>query len=104
MAPVGLVRVSTKGQDTQRKHNALDPICVKVCEAKVCGKLAIAERPGLVAALDCLRTGDMLAVQEVNHLGRNLLENLIVLTDLGERGTCLKCSTASPQASTPNAR
>lgn len=90
MALVGLVRVSTKGQDTARQHDALDPICVKVFEEKVSGKLAIADRPGLVAALEYLRTGDMLAVQEVDRLGRNLLEGLIVLTDLFERGVSVK--------------
>lgn len=90
MALVGLVRVSTKGQDTARQHDALDPICVKVFEEKVSGKLAIADRPGLVAALEYLRSGDMLAVQEVDRLGRNLLEGLIVLTDLFERGVSVK--------------
>lgn len=90
MALVGLVRVSTKGQDTARQHDALDPICVKVFEEKVSGKLAIADRPGLVTALNYLRPGDMLAVQEVDRLGRNLLEGLIVLTDLFERGISVK--------------
>lgn len=90
MALVGLVRVSTKGQDTARQHDALDPICVKVFDEKVSGKLAIADRPGLVSALEYLRPGDMLAVQEVDRLGRNLLEGLIVLTDLFERGVSVK--------------
>ncbi|UXX97464.1 hypothetical protein N7U49_00220 [Streptomyces sp. AD2-2] len=35
------------------------------------GKLAVDDRPG---ALDYLRDGDTLTVQEVDHLGRNLLE------------------------------
>lgn len=34
MALVGLVRVSTKKQETSRQHGALDPICVKVFEEK----------------------------------------------------------------------
>lgn len=90
MALVGLVRVSTKGQDTARQHDALDPICVKVFEERVSGKLAVDDRPGLKAALDYLRDGDMLAVQEVDRLGRNLLEGLIVLTELFERGIAVK--------------
>lgn len=90
MALVGLVRVSTKGQETARQHDALDPICVKVFEEKVSGKLAIKDRPGLTAALDYLRDGDMLTVQEVDRLGRNLLEGLIVLTELFERGIAVK--------------
>ncbi|SEC28062.1 recombinase family protein [Arthrobacter woluwensis] len=90
MGLVGLVRVSTKGQETARQHDALDPICVKVFEEKVSGKLKVEDRPGLAAALDYMREGDMLAVHEVNRLGRSLLEGLIVLTDLFERGIAVK--------------
>ena len=90
MALVGLVRVSTKGQDTARQHDVLDPICVRVFEEKVSGKLKVEDRPGLTAALDYLRDGDMLAVQEVDRLGRSLVEGLVVLNDLFERGIAVK--------------
>ncbi|WP_145943528.1 recombinase family protein [Corynebacterium glyciniphilum] len=90
MALVGLVRVSTKGQDVARQHDALDPICIKVFEEKVSGKLSVDNRPGLKAALNYLRPDDMLTVQEVDRLGRNLLEGLIVLTDLFEKGVKVK--------------
>lgn len=90
MALVGLVRVSTDKQETQRQHDTLDKICVKVFEERVSGKLAVAERPGLKAALEYLRPDDLLAVQEVDRLGRNLLEGLVVLNDLFERGIGVK--------------
>lgn len=90
MALVGLVRVSTKGQEVQRQHDALYPICVRVFEEKVSGTLKIEQRPGLQAALDFMRDGDMLTVQEVDRLGRNLLEGLVVLNDLFERGRAVK--------------
>ncbi|AUG29578.1 MULTISPECIES: recombinase family protein [Microbacterium] len=90
MALVGLVRVSTQKQETARQHDALDPICVKVFEEKVSGKLEIAERPGLVAALAYIRPGDMLTVLEVDRLGRNLLEGLLMLNTLFERGISVK--------------
>jgi DNA invertase Pin-like site-specific DNA recombinase len=90
MALVGLVRVSTKAQETARQHDALDPICVKVFEEKMSGKLRTEDRPGLTDALDYLREGDMLTVQEVDRLGRNLLEGLIVLNDLFQRGIAVK--------------
>lgn len=90
MALVGLVRVSTKKQETSRQHDALDPICVKVFEEKVSGKLDVDSRPGLREAIEYMRDGDMLTVQEVDRLGRNLLEGLIVLTDLFERGIAVK--------------
>ena len=90
MALVGLVRVSTKGQDTARQHDALNPICVKVFEEKVSGSLKLDKRPGLQAALEYIRPGDMLAVQEVDRLGRNLIEGLIVLEDLFKQGIVVK--------------
>jgi DNA invertase Pin-like site-specific DNA recombinase len=90
MALVGLVRVSTRAQETARQHDVLDPICVKVFEEKVSGKLRADDRPGLTAALEYLRGDDMLTVQEVDRLGRNLLEGLLVLNDLFQRGIAVK--------------
>ena len=90
MALVGLVRVSTDKQNTQRQHDALGPICIKVFEEKISGKLAVDDRPALKAALEYIRDDDMLCVQEVDRLGRNLLEGLIVLNDLFERGVAVK--------------
>jgi DNA invertase Pin-like site-specific DNA recombinase len=90
MALVGLVRVSTKAQETARQHAVLDPICVKVFEEKISGKLRTEDRPGLVKALGYLRRDDMLTVHEVDRLGRNLLEGLIVLNDLFQRGIAVK--------------
>ncbi|MFE9850369.1 recombinase family protein [Streptomyces sp. NPDC005576] len=90
MALVGLVRVSTDKQNTERQHDALDPICIKVFEEKISGKLQTEERPALMDAIEYLREGDMLCVQEVDRLGRNLLEGLIVLNDLFERGIAVK--------------
>jgi DNA invertase Pin-like site-specific DNA recombinase len=90
VALIGLVRVSTDKRKTRRQHDALGPICLKVFEERISGKLAVDDRPGLTAALDYLRDGDMLTVQEVDRLGRNLLEGLIVLNDLFQRGIAVK--------------
>jgi len=90
VALVGLVRVSTDKQETQRQRDALDPICVKVFEEKVSGALSVDQRPGMQAALHYLRPDDLLTVQEVDRLGRNLLEGLLVLTDLFGRGVGVK--------------
>ncbi|MER6825121.1 hypothetical protein ABT352_03945 [Streptosporangium sp. NPDC000563] len=38
MALIGLVRVSTDKQKTQRQHDAIDPIYLKVFEEKASGK------------------------------------------------------------------
>lgn len=90
MALVGLVRVSTSKQETARQHDALDGLCVKVFEEKISGTLAVDARPALTAAIDYMRPGDMLTVQEVDRLGRNLLEGLLVLNDLFSRGIAVK--------------
>lgn len=87
---VELVRVSTSKQETQRQHDDLDPTCVRVFEEKISGTLELADRPGLQAALDYVRPGDMLTVQEADRLGRNLLEGLIVLNDLFQQGIAVK--------------
>jgi DNA invertase Pin-like site-specific DNA recombinase len=90
MALVGLVRVSTDKQNVDRQHDALAPICVKVFEEKVSGKLAVEDRPGLSAALDYLRDGDMLCVQEVDRLGRDTLTGLMTLAELFQRNIAVK--------------
>nr|WP_246645463.1 recombinase family protein [Nonomuraea ceibae] len=90
MALIGLVRVSTDRQNTPRQHDALDPICLKVFEEKISDKLATDDRPALLSALPHLRDGDLLTVQEADRLGRNLLEGLIVLNDLLQRGVGVK--------------
>ena len=102
MELVGLVRVSTEKQETARQHDALDSICVRVFEEKISGKLAMDQRPGLREALDYMREDDMLAVQEVDRLGRSLMEGLLVLTDLFERTSASKCWRESLRANTPN--
>lgn len=90
MAVFELVRVSTKVQDTACQHDALDPICVKVFEEKVSGKLAVKDQPGLKAALDFLRNGVLLTAQEVDYLGRNQIEGLILLAKLFGRVIAVK--------------
>ncbi|MFB9471660.1 recombinase family protein [Nonomuraea salmonea] len=44
----------------------------------------------MLNALAYIRDGDLLTVQEVDRLGRNLLEGLIVLNDLFQRGVGVK--------------
>jgi DNA invertase Pin-like site-specific DNA recombinase len=64
MALIGPVRVSTGKQKTQRQHDALDPICLKVIEEKTSGKLTTSGRPDLLTALSYIREGDLMTVQE----------------------------------------
>ncbi|WP_017972578.1 recombinase family protein [Actinopolyspora halophila] len=90
MALVGLVRVSTDRQEVQRQHDALDSVCVRVFEEAISGTRKATDRPGLRDALDYLRPGDLLTVQEVDRLGRNLLDGLLTLSELFQRGISVK--------------
>lgn len=91
MALIGLVRVSTDKQRTARQHDALQKAgCIKVFEEKASGKLKLVDRPDLQAAVDYLRDGDLLCVQEVDRFGRNLIDGLIVLEDLFSQGIPVK--------------
>ena len=90
---VGLIRVSTDKQNTARQRDALEPICWKVFEERASGKLATKDRPVLLEAISHVPPGGMLTVHEVDRLGRNLLEGLIVLNDLFQRGISVKILT-----------
>ncbi|MEU4833146.1 hypothetical protein [Streptosporangium sp. NPDC023615] len=76
------VAVAVAGcSSNERSTKATKDICPKVIEEKAGGKLATADRPGLLTALSCIREGDLPTVQEADRLGRNLLEGLIGLPE-----------------------
>ena len=82
---VGLARVSTDSQDLQLQRDALT--------AAGCGRIFTetastrsTERPGLTAALDCLRPADTLCVWKLDRLGRSVKDVLTIAEDLHERG------------------
>jgi len=91
MALVGYGRVSTDRQNTQRQRDALnDAGCVRIFEEAISGRTGHTDRPELAKALDFMRDGDMLCVQEVDRLGRNLLDGLIMLSELFADGYAVK--------------
>ena len=53
--------------------------------------------------LDYLRKDHMITVQEVDRLGRNLLEGLVVLTDLFELGIAVRVLEGIAAGNTRNA-
>ncbi len=69
---IGFARVSTADQ-----HLALQEDAIKAagCEKTFTDTLygAVTERPGLQAALDYARPGDVLVVRKLDRLGRSLL-------------------------------
>ena len=84
---IGYARVSTKRQgdslDTQR--DVLEDYgCEKVFIDTISG--AKSARPGLDAALEYMRDGDVLVVTRLDRLGRTALDTLRTINDLDERG------------------
>lgn len=91
VALIGYVRVSTDEQDTQRQRDALEPLCARVFEEKISGTKKAVDRPQLSAALNQINdSNDMLVVQEIDRLGRNLFDGLMVLNELFERGVTVR--------------
>ena len=91
---IGLARVSTDGQDAQLQRDALTETgCARIFEEKTSTRKAAMDRPGLVAALDYLRSGDTLCVWKLDRLGRSVKDVLIIADDLHERGIGLRILT-----------
>jgi len=91
---IGLARVSTDGQDAQLQRDALtEARCARIFEEKTSTRNAATDRPGLVAALDYLRSGDTLCVWKLDRLGRSVKDVLIIADDLHERGVGLRILT-----------
>ena len=82
---VGYARVSTAQQSLALQEEALARAgCGRVFEDVASG--ARAERPGLVAALDYLREGDVLVVWRLDRLGRSLADLIATVEGLAARG------------------
>ena len=91
---IGLARVSTDGQDAQLQRDALTETgCARIFEERTSTRKAAMDRPGLVAALDYLRSGDTLCVWKLDRLGRSVKDVLIIADDLHERGIGLRILT-----------
>lgn len=84
---VGYARVSTKAQgdsletqeETLREHG-----CEKIFTDTISG--AKSSRPGLDAALEYLRDGDVLVVTRLDRLGRTALDTLRTIDELSKQG------------------
>ena len=88
---VGLARVSTDSQDNALQMDALNTAgCVRIFTDTVSSRKDVADRPGLVAALDFLRNGDTLCVWQLDRLGRSTKEVLTIADDLHTRGVGLR--------------
>lgn len=92
VASVGYARVSTIDQDPALQLDALTAAgCAKVFEDRASG--ARAERPGLRAALDYVREGDVLTVWKLDRLGRSLPYLIETVSSLATRGVGFRSLT-----------
>jgi DNA invertase Pin-like site-specific DNA recombinase len=82
---VGYARISTAGQNPALQHDALTGAgCIRVFADVASG--AKTDRPQLAAALDYLRSGDVLVVWQLDRLGRNMRHLIDTVNALHERG------------------
>ena len=93
MAIFGYWRTSTPEQSPERQINSL---LEAGCEEKrvygdqVSGSTTYGEREHLSRCLDALRDGDTLVLHELDRLGRTMIEMLVEVNGLIERGVAIK--------------
>jgi DNA invertase Pin-like site-specific DNA recombinase len=103
MAAVGYARVSTADQDLALQLDALQAAgCAKVFED--CASGARADRPGLRAALDYAREGDVLVTWKLDRLGRSLPHLIETVAALERRGVGFRSLTEAIDTTTPGGR
>lgn len=102
MAKIAYIRVSSESQNTQRQELALKDIGIdKIFTEKVSGKDT--NRPQLQRMLEYIREGDVLHIESISRLGRNLKDLLNIVEVLNNKGVGLislkesNIDTTSPQ-------
>lgn len=82
---IGYARVSSAKQDLSRQLDALASVGItKMFADKRSG--ATTDRPGLHAALEHARDGDVIVVHTLDRLGRTVRDTLNLMHELKERG------------------
>lgn len=84
---LGYARVSTAKQDLERQIDALEQEGIpaaRIFQDKKSG--ATTDRPGLKAAIEYAREGDVIVVHTLDRLGRTVRDTLNLIHELDERG------------------
>jgi DNA invertase Pin-like site-specific DNA recombinase len=104
MAKIGYQRVSTEGQNLDRQQDAFAALSVeKVFTDKASGK-STADRPGLKEMLGYVRQGDVLHIESISRLGRNVRDLLDIVATLETKGVQLVSAKEQLDTSTPMGR
>ena len=91
MAVWGYWRTSTTEQDSERQQKSLKEAgCDRIYGDQITGTSAYGDRPELSKCLDGLRDGDTLVIHELDRLGRSMVEMLVQVNGLIERGVAIK--------------
>ena len=91
MATWGYWRTSTTEQSSERQQQSLKEAgCERIYGDQVTGTSAYGQRPELSRCLDGLREGDTLVIHELDRLGRSMVEMLVQVNALIERGVAIK--------------
>jgi DNA invertase Pin-like site-specific DNA recombinase len=105
MSAIGYARVSTR-EDRQLLDRQLDALqaagCERIFDDRMTGIQA--DRPGLIACLDHLRTGDVLVVLDLDRLGRRARDLIGLIEDLEKRGIAFKALNSPMDTTTPAGR
>jgi DNA invertase Pin-like site-specific DNA recombinase len=105
MSPIGYARVSTR-EDRQLLDRQLDALraagCERIFDDRMTGIQA--DRPGLIACLNHLRTGDVLVVLDLDRLGRRAHDLIGLIEDLEKRGVAFKALNSPMDTTTPAGR
>jgi DNA invertase Pin-like site-specific DNA recombinase len=100
---IGYARVSTQDQRLDVQREALRRAgCERVYEDTASGR--VADRPGLVQALDQLRAGDTFVVWKLDRLGRSVKQLVDLVSGFEAQGTNFVSLTDSIDTSTPAGR
>ena len=100
---IGYARASTIDQNPARQMDALQAAgCQEIFIEKASGSHR--NRPELVAALDCMRDGDMLVVWKLSRLARSLTQLIKTAAEINERGLALRVLTPDINTRTPEGR
>src|SRR5471030_1513379 len=96
---IGYARVSTNEQTLDLQLDALRKAgCEEIRQDKISS--VAADRPGLKAALDIVRTGDTLVVWRLDRLGRSLKQLIELINELQGRGVGFKSVTENIDTTT----
>jgi DNA invertase Pin-like site-specific DNA recombinase len=104
---IGYARVSTGHQSLDAQLDALLEAGVsndRIYSDKLSGSGLRSERPGFMALLDYVRTGDTVVVVGIDRLGRSASEVMLTIKELWDKGIAIRSLREGIDTSNPTGR